>query len=290
MPTTSRQRLRLSGGSELSFIVAGEPSKPAVLLLHGFPNAVRMFEAVMSELSDAAYLIAPDLPGSGESDPLPSATFPAFGRAIAELLDHLSIGPRYVYLHDWGAPVGFHIAMRAPEKVLGLIIQNANAHRTGFSPLWDQSEAYWANPTPEREAKVTAVLTLNGIRDQYVMGVPEDVAARIPATEWEEDWRVMNLPGRMDTQRALLFEYGHYVARFGELTAYLKHEQPPALMLWGRHDAFFDIAETVSWMEDLPRMEAHVFDAGHLLLETHSARAAPLMREFIRRTEGARTA
>jgi pimeloyl-ACP methyl ester carboxylesterase len=288
MPTTSRQRLRLSGGSELSFMVAGEPSKPAVLLLHGFPNAARMFEAVMSELSDTAYLIAPDLPGSGESDPLLSATFPAFGQAIAELLDHLSIGPRYVYLHDWGAPVGFHIAMEAPEKILGLVIQNANAHRTGFSPLWDQSEAYWANPTPEREAKVTAVLTLKGIRDQYVMGVPEDVAARISATEWEEDWRVMNLPGRMDTRRALLFEYGHYVARFGELTAYLKHEQPPALMLWGRHDAFFDIAETVSWMEDLPRMEAHVFDAGHLLLETHSAKVAPLMREFIGRTEQAR--
>jgi pimeloyl-ACP methyl ester carboxylesterase len=288
MPNLSRQRLRLSGGGDLSFIVAGEPSKPAVLLLHGFPNAARMFEEVMTALSDTAYLIAPDLPGSGESDPLPSASFPAFGQAISELLDHLAIGPRYVYLHDWGAPVGFHIAMQAPGKVLGLIIQNANAHHTGFSPLWDQSEAYWANPTPENEATVNAVLTLKGIRDQYVMGVPEEVAARIPATEWEEDWRVMNLPGRMDTQRALLFEYGHYVARFGELTAYLKKDQPPALLLWGRHDAFFDIAETVSWMQDLPRMEAHVLDAGHLLLETHSAQAAPLMREFIRRTESAR--
>jgi pimeloyl-ACP methyl ester carboxylesterase len=288
MPTSSRQRLRLSGGSELSFLVAGDPSKPAVLLLHGFPNAARMFEELMSEVSEVAYLIAPDLPGSGESDPLPSATFPAFGQAIAELLDHLAIGQRFVYLHDWGAPVGFHIAMQARDKVMGLIIQNANAHRTGFSPLWDQSEAYWLNPTPENTAKVNAVLTLKGVRDQYVMGVPEDVAARIPATEWEEDWRVMNLPGRMDTQRALLFEYGRYVAQFGEISAYLKKEQPPALLLWGRHDAFFAIAETVSWMQDLPRMEAHVFDAGHLLLETHSAQAAPLMREFIRRTESGR--
>jgi pimeloyl-ACP methyl ester carboxylesterase len=95
----------------------------------------------------------------------------------------------------------------------------------------------------------------------------------------------MNLPGRMDTQRALLMDYGRHVARFGEIGEYLKRRQPPAIMLWGRHDAFFDIAETLSWMQDLPRMEAHIFDGGHLLLETHSAAVAPLMLEFIERTE-----
>lgn len=280
-----RQRLCLSGGTELSFLTAGDPSKPAVLLIHGFPNAARMFADVMTEPSDVAYLIAADLPGYGESDVLPSPSFSAIGEAFLELLDRLEIGPRYIYLHDFGAAVGLHIAMQAPEQVLGLIIQNANVHRTGFSPMWDQSEAYWADPSPENAAKVNAVLSLKGMRDQYVMGVPPEVAARIPAKQWEEDWRVMNLPGRLDTQRELLLDYRSHVARFGVIGEYLKRRQPPALMLWGRHDAFFDIAETLSWMQDLPRMEAHIFDAGHFLLETHSAAATPLMLDFIERTQ-----
>jgi pimeloyl-ACP methyl ester carboxylesterase len=110
------------------------------------------------------------------------------------------------------------------------------------------------------------------------------VADRISPEGWEEDWRVMRLPGRMDMQRALLRDYGKYVARFDEIADYLKRRQPPALMLWGRHDVYFDLAEIVSWMEDLPRMEAHVFDGGHLLLETHAAPAASLMLDFIGRS------
>lgn len=285
MSHVTRQRLRLSGGTELSFTTAGEASKPAVLLLHGLPNSSRMFEEVTPELSQTAYVIAVDLPGFGESDVLPTSSFPAYGQTISELLDRLSVGPRYIYLHDYGAPVGFHIAMQAPEKVLGLIIQNANAHRSGFGPQWEQTLAYYANPNPENEAAATAHLTLEGTRAQYVSGVPSEVAARIPAERWEEDWRVMNLPGRMDAQRALLADYGHYIERFDAIADYLARWQPPALMIWGRHDAFFDLAETLSWMQDLPRMETHVLDAGHLLLETHSAEAAPLLLDFIRRTQ-----
>ncbi len=284
MPAPTRQRLRLSGGTELSFITAGQATRPAVLLLHGFPSSARMFREVVPELSQAAYVIAPDLPGFGESGVLPAASFPAFGQAIAELLDHLAIGPRYIYLHDFGAPVGFHIAMQAPERVLGLIVQNANAHRTGFGPQWAETMAYWSQPTPENTAKATAHLTFEGTRDQYVAHVPPDVAARIPPERWEEDWRVMQLPGRLDIQRALIADYPHYVARFDAIGEYLARWQPPALMLWGRHDAFFDLAEVLSWMQRLPRMEAHVLDAGHLLLETHAAAAASLMLAFIRRT------
>jgi pimeloyl-ACP methyl ester carboxylesterase len=280
----TRQRLRLSGGTELSFITAGEKSNPAVLLLHGFPSSARMFQEVVPELSQVAYVIAPDLPGFGESDVLSAASFPAFGQAISELLDQLGIGSRYIYLHDFGAPVGFHIALQAPERVLGLIVQNANAHRTGFGPQWAGTQAYWSQPNAENEAVATAHLTYEGTRDQYISGVPSDVAERIPAERWEEDWRVMNLPGRMDTQRALIADYANYVTRFDAISDYLARWQPPSLMLWGRHDAFFDLKETLSWMRALPRMEAHVFDAGHFVLETHAAAAVPLMLDFIRRT------
>jgi pimeloyl-ACP methyl ester carboxylesterase len=290
MRPSTRQRLRLSGGLELSFITAGDVSNPAVLLLHGFPSSVRMFREVVPALSQVARVIAPDLPGFGASDVLPVVSFAGLGQAIAELLERLAIGPRYIYLHDFGAPVGFQIAMQAPERVLGLVIQNANAHRTGLGPPWAATIAHWSQPNPDNAAAATAHLTLEGTRDQYLAGVPPDVAARIPAERWEEDWRVMCLPGRMDAQRALVADYGRYVARFDAIADYLARWQPPALMLWGRHDVFFDLAETLSWMRALPRMEAHVFDAGHLLLETHAAPATSLMVEFITRASGRRTA
>nr|WP_298716763.1 alpha/beta hydrolase [uncultured Steroidobacter sp.] len=283
MHPATRQRCRLSGGTELSFITGGEPSRPALLLLHGFPSSARSFRDVVPELSKAAFVIAPDLPGFGESDVLPQTSFSALGEAISELLDRLAIGPRHIYLHDFGAPVGFHIAMQAPEQVLGLIVQSANAHRTGFGPQWAATMAYWSEPNAANEAAATAHLTFEGTRDQYIANVPPDVAARISPETWEEDWRVMCLPGRLDAQRALIKDYGNHAARFDAIAEYLARWQPPALMVWGRHDAFFDLAETLSWMQALPRMEAHILDGGHFLLETHAAAAASLMLDFIQR-------
>jgi pimeloyl-ACP methyl ester carboxylesterase len=287
MPLATRQRLRLSGGSELAFITAGEASKPAVLLVHGFPGSADYFRDVMPELSQVAYVVAPDLPGFGESDVLPVPSFPAFGRAISELLDRLKVGPRTIYLHDFGAPPALHIAMQAPEQVLGLIVQNANAHQTGLGPQWDPVKDYWSHPNPDNEAAATAHFTFEGVRNGYLGGMPPDVAALIPAEVWEEDWRVMQLPGRMDTQRALVKDYGNYVARFAEIADYLARWQPPSLMIWARHDPFFDLPEVLSWMQDLPRMESHVLDAGHKLLETHAAPASALMLDFIRRSQRA---
>lgn len=283
MLSADKQHIQLSGGTELSFVTAGAVSDPPILLLHGFPSSARTFRKVIPALSKTARVIAPDLPGFGESDVLASPSFDSFGEAVSELLDHLSVGPRYIYLHDFGAPVGLHIAMRTPEQVLGLIVQNANAHQTGMGPQWAATKAYCADPTPENEAKATGHLTLEGTRDQYVAGVPEDVAVRISRESWEEDWRVMQLPGRMATQRALIADYGNYVARFDAISEYLARWQPSALMVWGRHDMFFDLAETLSWMQALPRMEAHIFDGAHFLLETHAADAAKLIVDFIDR-------
>jgi pimeloyl-ACP methyl ester carboxylesterase len=277
--------MRLSGGAELSYVTAGDTSNPALLLLHGFPSSARTFRDVIPGLARTAYVIAPDLPGYGQSDALPSASFAAFSDAISEVLDQLAVGPRYIYLHDFGAPVGLQIAMQAPELVSGLVIQNANAHRTGFGPQWEQTLAYWSHPNQENEAAATAHLTFEGTRDQYIAGVPADVSAGIKGEPWVEDWNVMCLPGRMETQRALIADYANHVARFDEIADHLSTWQPPSLMLWGRHDAFFDISETLSWMQALPRMEAHIFDAGHLLLETHAEPALTLMMEFIKRTQ-----
>jgi pimeloyl-ACP methyl ester carboxylesterase len=285
MHPATRQRLRLSGGTELAFITAGDASKPAMLLLHGYPGSADYFRGIVPELSQIAYVIAPDLPGFGESDVLPTPSFSAFGQAVSELLDRLAVGPRYIYLHDFGAPVGFHIAMQAPEQVLGHIIQNANAHRTGLGPPWAPVIDYWSHPDAENEAAATAHFTFDGVRNGYLGGMPPEVAAQISPEIWEEDWRVMQLPGRMETQRALVRDYGNYVARFDEIAEYLERRQPPSLMFWARHDPFFDLAEVLTWLQALPRMEAHILDGGHKLLETHAVAAAPLMVDFVRRTQ-----
>jgi pimeloyl-ACP methyl ester carboxylesterase len=285
MSSIANERLRLSGGTHVSFVTAGDASKPALLLLHGYASSSRTFRDVIPALSRVAYVIAPDLPGYGKSDPLPAPSFAAFSDGILELLRHLEVRQkRFIYLHDWGAPVGLNIAMQSPELVAGLIIQNANAHRTGYAPQWEATFAYWSDPTEENKAKATSFLTFEGTRDQYTRDVPADVVAKVKGEPWVEDWRILNLPGRMEMQRILLLDYGKYVARFDEIAAYLKQRQPPALMVWGRHDAFFDIAEALSWMQDLPRMEAHILDGGHFLLETHAEPTAALMAEFVERT------
>jgi pimeloyl-ACP methyl ester carboxylesterase len=280
-----QHRMRLSAGTELAYVTAGDPSSPALLLLHGFPASARAFRDVIPGLARAAYVIAPDLPGHGQSDVPPTPSFAAVSGAISELLAHLAIGRRFICIHDWGAPVGLQIAMQAPELASGLIIQNANAHRTGFGPVWDAVLKFWSEPTKANEAAATPGLTFEFTREQYTGGLPDDVAATIRGEPWVEDWRVMNLPGRMETHLALIGDYKSHAANFDAIAGYLNEWQPPALMLWGRHDPYFDIAETLSWMQDLPRMEAHVFDGGHFLLETHAEPALALMMEFIRRAQ-----
>lgn len=278
------QSLRLPSGGDLAYRTAGDPARgPALILIHGFPSASHTFREVIGPLSEHAYVVAPDLPAYGASDPLPETSFPAMADAIQTLLDHLGVSDRVLYVHDYGAPVALNLAMRAPDRLAGLIIQNANAHDSGMGPAWADTRAFWADPTPDNAAKATAHLTLEGTRAQYVGDIPSDIAARIDPAVWREDWRVMSLPGRMEAQRALVADYGRYAARFGQISAWLARRQPPALLLWGRHDAFFDLAEVESWMRDLPRMEAHILDGGHFLLETQAPAATRLMIDFLDR-------
>ncbi|MBO9543262.1 alpha/beta hydrolase [Caulobacter sp.] len=282
-PDLPIQTMRLAHGGDLAFRTAGDVSqRPAVVLIHGVPNASGYFRGLMEPLLEVAFVVAPDLPGSGASDPLDQPTFKAFADCIEELLDRLGVGERYLYVHDFGAPVALDLAMRAPELVSGLIVQNGNAHRSGMGPNWADVIEFWSAPDARNTAAATAHLTAEGTRGQYADNVPEDLVARLDPARWEEDWRVMNLPGRMETQKAMIADYGNHVARFGEIAAYLKQHQPPGLILWGRHDPYFETAEVLSWLEDLPRAQAHVLDAGHLLLETHAEPAARLIVDFVR--------
>jgi pimeloyl-ACP methyl ester carboxylesterase len=281
------QRLQVNG-ADLAVRLAGDRAKPALLLIHGFPSSSATFRHVISPLSRDCFVIAPDLPGFGSSAPIEQPSFSRFADVVQQLLAQLGVDTFHLYLHDFGAAVGLHLATRTPHAIRSLVIQNANAHESGMGPQWAATRAYWHDPTPQREAEATAHLTLEGTRDQYVGGVPKDIAERIDPALWQEDWRVMSLPGRLHMHRALVLDYRHHHARFGEIARYLERWQPPALMLWGRHDVFFDIEETLSWMKALPRMEAHILDGPHFLLETHADTCAALMRGFVRRVEGLR--
>lgn len=271
--------------ADVAVRLAGDRKHPALLLIHGFPSSSESFRKVIGPLARDCFVIAPDLPGFGGSEPVEQPSFSRFADLIQVLLAELGVASFHLYLHDYGAAVALHLATRAPRTIRSLIVQNANAHPSGMGEQWSATRAYWDDPTAERAAEATAHLTFEGTRYQYVGGVPRDIAERVDAGRWEEDWQIMSLPGRLETQRALVLDYRSHVARFGEIASYLASRQPPALMLWGRHDSFFDLAETLSWMRALPRMEAHVLDGPHFLLETHSAECAALMAAFVRRVE-----
>lgn len=275
-------------GADVAVRLAGERHQPALLLIHGFPSSSQSFRKVLAPLGRHCFVIAPDLPGFGASAPIERPTFARYADILQALLAQLGVVEFHLYLHDYGAAAGLHLATREPHRVRSLVVQNANAHASGLGPAWAATRAYWDDPTPAREAEATAHLTPEGMRDQYVGGLPADLAQRIQPRRWKADWRIMSLPGRLATQRALLLDYRNHVARFDEIAACLQRWQPPALMLWGRHDIFFDLAETQSWMQALPRMEAHILDGPHFLLETHAATCAGLMRGFLRHVDEVR--
>jgi pimeloyl-ACP methyl ester carboxylesterase len=273
------------GDAEVATCVAGNPEKPAILLIHGFPSSSATFRNVVKSLAEDCFVVAPDLPGFGASPPVARPSFGRFADIIGGLLMRIGVRTFHLYLHDYGAAVGLHLATRVPGVIRSLIVQNANAHESGLGAQWSATRSYWDDPTPERAAEATAHLTLEGTRDQYIDGIPPDIAGRMDPQVWEDDWRVMSLPGRLETQRALVLDYRTHVARFNEIADYLRREQPHALMLWGRHDVFFELDETLSWMKALPRMEAHILDGPHFLLETHAAECAARMRAFLRHSE-----
>ncbi|RRS01206.1 alpha/beta fold hydrolase [Glycomyces terrestris] len=287
MPTIWKVRHRRADidGLEVAYREAGAPGLPAVLLLHGFPSSSHTFRDVMPVLADAAHVIAPDLPGFGMSSS-PGVgeyeyTFANLSRTVERLLDRLGVERFFVYLHDFGAPVGYHLATRDPGRIRGLIVQNGNAHPEGLGGQWDTAKAYWADPNETTRAALPEWLDFEGTREQYLGGLPERLRELHAPESWHLDWERMRRPGNIEAQFALFTDYASHTARFDELAAYHRAHQPPALVLWGRHDPFFDVEEVLAYLRALDRADAHILDGGHLLLETHAPECAALMRAFV---------
>ncbi|MBL1078257.1 alpha/beta hydrolase [Nocardia sp. 2] len=272
-------------GLEIFYRETGTPDQPCVLLLHGFPSSSHTFRNVLAPLGEVSRVIAPDLPGFGfSSAPDPEKweyTYAHQADAIETLLDRIGVDKFFVYLHDYGAPVGYHLATRHPERVLGLIVQNGNAHEEGLGPQWDTSRDFWADPSEENRARLPEWLNFEGTRYQYLEGLPDRVLPYQSPEPWHLDWERMTRPGVIDAHFRLFQDYATHVARFDELADYHRTWKPPCLVLWGRHDPFFDLAEIMGYARTVDQLEIHVFDGGHLLLETHAPECAAAMREFV---------
>jgi pimeloyl-ACP methyl ester carboxylesterase len=279
----TRHRTVKVDGVNLFYREAGRRGAPGVLLLHGQPCSSYSFRNVIGPLAEVARVVAPDLPGFGftEAPNDYEYTFDAMARTIDALTREIGLERFFLYVHDFGAPVAYYLALARPDHVLGLIIQNGNAHQEGLGPDWDGNKTYWADPTPENREKLPEWLNYEGVRHTYVGDIPDRIKPAIAPEGWHLDWERMNRPGLVEIQFRIFADYGRYVARFPEISAYHRTHQPPALLLWGRHDPYFEIEEVLAYARELDRLDMHIYDGAHLLLETHHQECAALMREFI---------
>ncbi|MBB3036407.1 alpha/beta fold hydrolase [Hoyosella altamirensis] len=281
----TRHLSRELAGTTLHYREAGVPSSTAVLLLHGFPSSSYSFRDVLPVLGEHVYVIAPDIPGFGFSDAPPldeyEYTFEHLSHVIEALIDDLRVERYVLYVTDFGTPVGYHMAMRHPERVLGLIVQNGNAHEAGLNEAWDAPRKYWAEPTEENKSAIPEWLNFAGTREQYLGGLRSELQELHQRESWHLDWERLSRPGNIDIQFQLFYDYRKHVARFADIAAYHQKHQPPCLVLWGRHDPFYDIAEVMAYHQEMTTFDAHIYDAGHFLLETHAPQVAELLVTFI---------
>lgn len=286
--TATRHRIVTIDGVELFFREAGKAGAPGLLLLHGQPCSSFYFRHVIGPLSEVAHVVAPDLPGFGftEAPEDYPYTFDAMANTIEALLAEVGMERFFLYVHDFGSPIACALAMKYPQRVLGLIIQNGNAHDEGLGEPWNLVKSYWADPTPENLAKIPEWLNFAGVKHTYVGDIPEHLVPLVAPDGWHLDWEHMSRPGRIDIQLRIFADYSAHVARFPAYAAYHRAHQPPALLLWGRHDPYYDIAEADAYARDLDRIETHILDGAHLLLETHHEECAHMMRKFILETRG----
>ena len=266
-------------GSTIFYREGGDESAATLLLLHGFPSSSAQYEHLMQQLGDRYHLIAPDYPGFGQSPALAEAS--TFDR-LADVIDAFTVAKgldRFsLYMFDFGAPVGFRIASRHPERVEGLVLQNGNAYEVGLGPGMQALQPYWED-RPANEPAIRGFLTLEATRSQYVDGVADSTS--VNPDLWELDQRYLELPGRDQVMLDLLYDYQSNVALYPVWQNYLRAHTPPALLPWGRNDAFFPPEGARAYLDDLPGAELHLLDTGHFATATHSPEIAALITAFI---------
>ena len=272
-------------GLDIFYREAGDPNTPTILLLHGFPTSSHMFRNLIPALAGEFHLIAPDYPGFGASS-MPKVdefeySFDKLGEIIAKLTIKLDLSQYFLYLMDYGAPVGYRLAAKYPEKVLGLIVQNGNAYEEGLRDFWQPIKAYWQNKTAEN-AQVLAdnFLTLTATKWQYTNGVrnPEAIAP----DNWFHDQYLLDRPGNQEIQLELFYSYGTNPPLYPQWQEYFRSFQPPTLIVWGKGDYIFPEEGAHPYKQDLNNLEFHILDTGHFALEEDLDLIANYIRHFAR--------
>src|SRR6202035_730430 len=259
-------------GFKIFYREAGDPQDPAILLLHGFPTSSHMFRNLIPELARQYRIIAPDLPGFGFSDaPDHQAfayTFDHLAEVIGRFTESVDLKKFAVYVFDYGAPVGFRLALSHPERITALISQNGNAYEEGLSDAWAPIRKYWAEPTAEnREVVRKNILTFEATRWQYTHGVanPEAVAPE----SYTLDAALLERPGNKEIQLDLFLDYASNVKLYPKFQEYFRQSKPPLLAIWGKNDPFFIPAGAEAFRKDIPNAQVQFLDTGHFAIETH---------------------
>ncbi|OBH05842.1 alpha/beta fold hydrolase [Mycobacterium sp. E1747] len=271
-------------GQRLFFREAGDPNAPALVLLHGFPTSSYMFRHLIPVLADRYHVIAPDHLGFGLSD-APSVqkfdyTFDALTDITAALLRAVHVGRYAMYVQDYGAPIGWRLALRDPSSITAIITQNGNGYDAGFvDSFWKIVRAYQSEQTPGNEAAVRQFLTLDATRWQYVTGVPDETL--VDPESWHHDYALISRPGNDLVQLKLLRDYATNAPLYPRLHEYFRASQVPLLAVWGRGDEIFGPAGATAFADDLPNAEIRLLDGGHFLLESALDEVAGLIRGFL---------
>jgi len=243
-----------------------------------------MFRELMPELADEFYLIAPDFPGFGQTES-PSReefeySFDHLAKIVDKFTEAVGLTKFAMYVFDYGAPIGYRLAMWHPERITAIVSQNGNMYEEGLGKKWEARKAYWKNPTPELRQQFSSAFALETIIGQYTFGTPE---GSVGPDGYSLDYYYVNLPGRAEMQDDLILDYRSNVALYPEFQKYLRDNQPPLLAVWGENDPSFIPAGAKAFKRDLPNAEIHFVPSGHFALESHHAEIAALMREFLLR-------
>lgn len=279
----TRYRTRTIEGLEIFYREAGDPANPTILLLHGFPTSSHMFRNLIPALSDRYHVVAPDYPGYGNSS-APSVsefeyTFDNLARVMGAFVDSIGLMSYSLYVMDYGAPIGFRLAVAHPERVQSFIIQNGNAYEEGLEEFWDPIRAFWKEQSPENTEGVRSILTREATIWQYTNGV-RNVEAISP-DNWNVDQPLLDRPGNAEIQIAMFLSYGSNPPLYPSWQAYFREYQPPTLIAWGKNDKIFPESGAHPYKRDLKTVDFHLLDTGHFALEEDGAVIAQLMRAFL---------
>jgi len=276
-------RTAIVNGVEIFYREAGSRDKPTILLLHGYPTSSHMFRNLIKDLSGKYHVLAPDYPGYGRSEQ-PSIkefeyTFDNMAIIVEGLLEELHVNKYSIYLMDYGAPIGFRIAAKYPERIESLIIQNGNAYEEGLRDFWNPIKKYWNDYTVENGKALEGFHSPDGLKWQYTHGVQD--STKISPDNWNLDLQHLTRTENDKIQLAMFYSYRTNVPLYPKWQKYFRDHQPPTLIVWGKNDYIFPAEGAHPYKKDLKNLEFHLLDTGHFALEEKGDEIANYILEFL---------